>query len=92
MRSCFNATCQFTALLNLCLFFVSHPWACVLLLLRFFFFLLTNATLTHPADNQKETDLKMNSCHSNFSSSNMYELWVIKRLCSKTCESESDCP
>jgi len=54
--------------------------------------LLTNATLTHPADNQKETDLKMNSCHSNFSSSNMYELWVIKRLCSKTCESESDCP
>lgn len=46
----------------------------------------------HPTESQKETDMKMNNCHNNFSGSNMYELWVIKWVCSKTCESQSDCP
>jgi len=43
--------------------------------IEFFFVLLTNATLTHPTENQKETDMKMNNCPNNFSGSSVYELW-----------------
>jgi len=36
--------------------------------------------------NREKNDIKMNNCSSNPTGNNVYNLWVIKWLCSKTCE------
>jgi hypothetical protein len=40
--------------------------------------------------NKKEPDRMMNNLRNNLDSSNTYDLWVVKWLCSKACESEFD--
>jgi hypothetical protein len=36
--------------------------------------------------------MKMNNRSNNLNGNSMYDLWVIRWLCSKACESESDNP
>ena len=40
----------------------------------------------------KKTDMMMNNHSNNLNGSNMHDLWVLKRLCTKACENEFHYP
>ena len=56
-----------------------------------FLVLPTNATITRTIEEEKN-DTKTNNRSSNLNGSNVYDLCLIKRLCSTACDSEFDYP
>jgi hypothetical protein len=53
--------------------------------LHFFIVPPTNTMMICPMQNNTKTDRTMNNCSNNLNSRNMYDLWVIKWMCSETC-------
>ena len=70
-----------------CVFAVQTMWF-ICVYLHFFLFCLQTAQWHSQLRNQK-TDMT-NNCTNNLNGSNMYDVWAIKWLYGKACESEFD--